>query len=491
MSEKLLTIGMATYDDYDGVYFTIQALRMFHLEHLWDKVEIIIIDNNPESKHGKAVKEFCNFFKKNCQYIPFQNKKSTSVRNEIFKHAKGKYTICTDCHVLFQPNAINTLLKYYEQNPETSDLIQGPLWNDDLKSVSTHFDTIWRDQMYGIWAKNTQGFESGQAFEIPMMGLGVFSCRTAAWPEFNLNFKSFGGEEWYIHEKFRKRGDKCLCLPAFGWVHRFTRPNGVPYPNSLDDRIYNYLIGALENYGDENHKFFEETISHFSEFISKDKILEILEKAKEDFINSPYYYWQKIHQNFELNYHKQNNFRWPGRELEWNEQWNNVFEFFGEFKKDSFSCENVLLDIGCGSRPALQWFEEGIKYNIDPLLQDFLKIKELNQHWENYSENQLINAPAEELQEKLVNKCDFIICWNVLDHSYNWKKILENCVAYLKTDGIFLLGTDHGYKPYLGHPGIENSNEFFEKVNELFIVNKYTKRGFKTCRQSAFLLKKK
>ena len=25
-----LTVGMTTYDDYDGVYFTLQALRLYH-----------------------------------------------------------------------------------------------------------------------------------------------------------------------------------------------------------------------------------------------------------------------------------------------------------------------------------------------------------------------------------------------------------------------------------------------------------------------------
>ena len=30
MSKPLLTIGMSTYDDYDGVFFSIQSLRMYH-----------------------------------------------------------------------------------------------------------------------------------------------------------------------------------------------------------------------------------------------------------------------------------------------------------------------------------------------------------------------------------------------------------------------------------------------------------------------------
>ena len=44
--EKTLTIGMATYDDYDGVYFTVQALRLYHREVARD-VAILVLDNNP------------------------------------------------------------------------------------------------------------------------------------------------------------------------------------------------------------------------------------------------------------------------------------------------------------------------------------------------------------------------------------------------------------------------------------------------------------
>jgi len=281
MSEKLLTIGMATYDDYDGIYFTIQALRMFHLKGREKDVELIIIDNNPTSKHGTAVEKFLKLFTK-AKYIPFDEKKSTSVREEIFKHASGKYTLCTDCHVLFQPNAIDNLLKYYEQNPETNDLIQGPLWNDDLVNLSTHFDAVWKTDMYGFWKYDKDNYQKGQPFEIPMMGLGVFSCRTKAWLGFNKNFRTFGGEEWYIHEKFRKNGAKCICLPNFGWVHRFARPNGVPYPNILKDRIFNYLIGALENYEDENHPFIKQIIENFKQKVPEEKILEILKEAKNE-----------------------------------------------------------------------------------------------------------------------------------------------------------------------------------------------------------------
>jgi hypothetical protein len=75
-----LTIGMATHDDYDGVYFSIQSIRMYHPEIL-KQVEFVIIDNNPDSKHGKAVRDFTNWIKQPIQYLPFTKYNSTCVKN--------------------------------------------------------------------------------------------------------------------------------------------------------------------------------------------------------------------------------------------------------------------------------------------------------------------------------------------------------------------------------------------------------------------------
>jgi len=282
---KKLTIGMATYDDFDGVYFSIQALKLYQLKELEGQVQIIVIDNNPESKHGQEVKNFVEGWAK-AKYIPYSDKKSTSVRNEIFKNASGEYTLCMDSHVMFEPNAITNLLKYYEENPNTKNLIQGPLWYDGLDSnMSTQFDPVWRANMYGIWGKNEEEMDKGQPFEIPMMGLGVFSCKTSEWQGLNENFKGFGGEEGYIHEKFRQAGGKCICLPNLKWVHRFGRPNGVPYPNILEDRVWNYFVGWLEIYKDPEHQMIKDIYDHFKESLSTEKLDKILEEAKTTLIN--------------------------------------------------------------------------------------------------------------------------------------------------------------------------------------------------------------
>ena len=101
--------------------------------------------------------------------------------------------------------------------------------------------------MWGTWGTDDRGRDpDGDHFEIPAQGLGLFSCRKDVWPGFNPGFRGFGGEEGYIHTKFQKRGRKTFCLPFLRWMHRFGRPNGVPYPLKIEDRIFNYFVGFTE-----------------------------------------------------------------------------------------------------------------------------------------------------------------------------------------------------------------------------------------------------
>lgn len=271
---------MATYDDFDGVYFSLQSLRMHHAICNSKDVEIILIDNNPESPHGRANEKFMKWIK-NGKYIPYTLKRSTSVRNEIFRRAEGKYCISMDCHVLFYPNAIDNLLKYYKNIPDCKNIVQGPLVYDHLNesASSTHFAPVWSSGMYGKWETNHAALRIGDPFEIPMQGLGVFSCETKNWVGFNKKFKGFGGEEGYIHEKFRQFGGQAICLPEFKWVHRFDRPNGVKYPLILEDRVWNYFVGWLELTQDPKHHMISQIYEHFKTRIPVQNLDNLLEQA--------------------------------------------------------------------------------------------------------------------------------------------------------------------------------------------------------------------
>ena len=280
-----LTIGMAHYDDYDGVYFTIQNLRLNHGANSPD-VEIIVVDNNPSSPMGQAVERLCKMLK-GVRYIPYTDAVgTTNSRNHIFEVAEAPVVVVMDCHVMPRwPNFCENVIDYFKDG--TDNLIQGPLFLDSLDMCYTHFDPVWRSEMFGIWG-SARRFPNGEivsvhvennvtnsfvmsghdpnkidirnwrempligmspddeTVEIPSQGLGLFMAKKESWLGFNKDFRGFGGEEGYIHTKYWKAGRKCLSVPKFGWIHRFDRPNGIKYPLTLTNKVRNYVLGHLE-----------------------------------------------------------------------------------------------------------------------------------------------------------------------------------------------------------------------------------------------------
>jgi hypothetical protein len=241
-----LTIGMCTYDDFDGVYFTIQSIRLYHPEVL-DRLEFIVVDNNPTGRHGNEIKNFVAWVKQPIKLIPFSEYKSCTLKSKVFEYAETPYVMSVDCHVMLAPGSIQKLLDFYDAGKDGGNLLQGPLLYDDMQSVSTHFDLNWRGQMWGTWGTDDRGKDpNAEPFEIPAQGMGCFSCRKEAWLGFNPKFRGFGAEEGYIHMKYLKAGKMTLCLPFLRWLHRFGRPNGVTYPLLLENKVKNYFIGFDE-----------------------------------------------------------------------------------------------------------------------------------------------------------------------------------------------------------------------------------------------------
>jgi hypothetical protein len=252
---------MATYDDFDGVWFTIQAIGMYQRDVLPD-VSFLVIDNHPGGPAGpplRALEEWLPRYR----YVPFDGYRGTAVRDLVFREADADIVCCLDSHVLLRPGALASLLDWFGAHPGSRDLLQGPLLYDNLEVGATHLEPTWGAGMFGQWGRDPRIDAPGaQPFEIPMQGLGLFACRREAWPGLNPRLRGFGGEEGYLHEKFRQRGGRVLCHPGLGWLHRFSRPSGVAYPNIWEDRVRNYYIGWSEVGWD-----LEPARSHFRELL--------------------------------------------------------------------------------------------------------------------------------------------------------------------------------------------------------------------------------
>jgi len=244
-----LTLGIPTYDDFDGLYFSIKSLQLYHPTVFYN-AEVIVVDNNPNGKVGLENQAFVNRLKSviNIKYIPMVEPIGTApAKQRIIDEATREWVLVFDSHVLFPQESFKYLFKYIDEHPDSNELLTGPLQHEDGVTVSTHFEWQWRGQMLGTWATDPRGIEiENEPFEIAGCGMGVFCCRKAVWPGFHPAMRGFGAEEMYIHEKFRRNGGRAVCIPGFRWVHRFGRPNGVPYPLTIWHKVRNYVITFME-----------------------------------------------------------------------------------------------------------------------------------------------------------------------------------------------------------------------------------------------------
>ena len=236
---------MATYDDFDGVWFTIQSIGMYQPEVLGD-VSFLVIDNHPDGPAAPALRDLGAWLP-HYRYVPFDGYNGTAVRDMVFREAEADIVCCLDSHVLLRPGSLTHLLDWFSAHPDSRDLLQGPLFYDNLEVGATHLEPTWGAGMYGQWGYDHRVDDPDCApFEIAMQGLGLFACRKDAWPGLNPRMRGFGAEEGYLHEKFRQRGGRVLCHPKLGWLHRFSRPSGTSYPNIWEDRVRNYHIAWSE-----------------------------------------------------------------------------------------------------------------------------------------------------------------------------------------------------------------------------------------------------
>ena len=261
---------MATYDDFDGVWFTIQSIGMYQPEVLAD-VSFLVIDNHPEGPAASSLQAL-EAWLPHYRYVPFDGYRGTAVRDMVFREARADIVCCVDSHVLLQPGALAHLLEWFSAHPESRDLLQGPLLYDSLQPGATHLEPTWGAGMYGQWGNDPRLEDPDCApFEIRMQGLGLFACRKDAWPGLNPRMRGFGGEEGYLHEKFRQRGGRVICHPKLGWLHRFSRPSGTSYPNIWEDRLRNYYIAWSEIGWD-----LAPVRSHFRELLGADVDVDAL-----------------------------------------------------------------------------------------------------------------------------------------------------------------------------------------------------------------------
>ena len=246
--KPLLTIGMPTCHDYSGALLSVIALKEYQSFDEGD-IEIIVVDNTPEKTYREALRSQINGMASPLiKYFEFTEERGPAEsKNQVFENATGEYVICMDSHVMFNEGSIKRLKDFLKSLPEENkdDFFTGPLKGNE-GNYSTNFKDVWRGQMWGIWETDRKLLKDDKIKPIWAQGCGLILVRRESWLGFNKNFKGFGGEEGYIHEKYRKAGREVYLIPWLGWWHRFGNPDTKHYNLTRYSKVRNYVLGHQE-----------------------------------------------------------------------------------------------------------------------------------------------------------------------------------------------------------------------------------------------------
>jgi 2-polyprenyl-3-methyl-5-hydroxy-6-metoxy-1,4-benzoquinol methylase len=172
--------------------------------------------------------------------------------------------------------------------------------------------------------------------------------------------------------------------------------------------------------------------------------------------------WGKVAQKGELDFHKKNDWRQT-------ESFDNdstvLFEYFG-LDKETYR-NKTIIDLGAGSKLRTKYFEEAKIIVIEPLADQFIK----DISWCNLSTaHKVYSTPAEQLVSDCVGAADLVVSINVLDHCFDFEKIIDNIRDYLKPDGLAFLSFDSHDKIDEMHPLI---------LDEAICNSVFTSKGLK------------
>lgn len=224
-----LTVAVVVRDeDHDGAYFSALALRLHHPEAA-ARCDLLVVDGDPDGSAAPALRGLPWLRYASCDQV-----RGSALRDLAVREARTEWVLCVDSGVLLAPGALARLLAFADARPGTRDLFQGPLLEDDLRTVRTHRDPVFDGASFGTWGCDPRGTDAdAPPFEIGMQDLGLFACRREAWTGFNPRLRGHGAEEGYLHKKYRAAGARVLCLPFLRWARRRPLAATAPEPAAL------------------------------------------------------------------------------------------------------------------------------------------------------------------------------------------------------------------------------------------------------------------
>lgn len=127
----MISIIIPVYNQADKIYKCLESI----LGQDYRNYEIIIVNDGSSDNIADIVNEFKNkFIQSNINFI-FLNQKNggaPNARNNGFKKSNGEYILFCDADIVFQKNALNTMLNSLRNNKNTAYVYSNFYWGKKL-----------------------------------------------------------------------------------------------------------------------------------------------------------------------------------------------------------------------------------------------------------------------------------------------------------------------------------------------------------------------
>ena len=132
-----------------------------------------------------------------------------------------------------------------------------------------------------------------------------------------------------------------------------------------------------------------------------------------------------------------------------------------DINKDTFKNKRVI-DIGCGPRGTLHYFNAKLKIGVDPLANLYQKFFNVDEQDMIYINSGAENIPLDD------NFADFVISVNALDHIDNFKQAIKEIHRILKPEGCIILQLNINKKRTITEPILLNKMIIKNELKEFF-----------------------
>lgn len=101
IKHRRLCVAVVAPGDRDGAWDAAQAIRLYHSE-VADDMALVVVDCDPED--------------------------AASARDRVFRAATAELICCIDAYALLAPGALASTLAWFDEHPDSRELIEGPGW---------------------------------------------------------------------------------------------------------------------------------------------------------------------------------------------------------------------------------------------------------------------------------------------------------------------------------------------------------------------------